>query len=1196
MMLGCFGDSRFESLLILLVLIALPLAGVAAVERVCFDPRLVEPESAVAEKTRLAAWTNTLEVAGASRLDVIRAGANSFVGTAAVISGVLSFEILGDGKPVWSSGALKAGERRSFDVFVGGKLTDCPVRNGIISFRTKGSGVGRWADVGYRRDDHRWPLKSDPLMGMQPLATYPLETLATNRPWENPFVWEINREKAHAVMDLWDSPSAALSARSRRESPYRLALDGDWHFAWAPEPAKAPVDFFRPETDVSAWGKIRVPCSIECRGFGTPLYVNVGYFWTPDQPYVMRPVPEGYVTHDEPNGTGSYRRTFTVPPAWRGRRTHLVFDGFASAIDVWVNGRHLGYAEDGRQGASFDVTDYLRAGENVVAVRTYRISDGSYMEDQDFCRLSGLIRPVYLWSTPKIHVRDYFVETRRAGSDEPFEGGRWIVSVKAEVEGAAGGERLEADLGGIRGEAVVRDGTAELSLTVQGPRLWSAETPNLSTLLLSLVDSSGKVEEVIPQKVGFRELARQNGQLLLNGRPILFKGVNRHEMDPSDGYAVSYDRLRQDLVLMKRVNVNAVRTCHYPNDPRLYDLCDELGLYVLSEANIETHGSSEHGWRNHTRRRNPLARISGGARNPVVDPRWRPAVMDRIYGLVERDKNHPSVVIWSIGNENFVAGSDFFRQATDWIRKRDPGRFVMNQGEGERDFIDSMYMRVATLRQYGEKPSPRPVVLCEYSHAMGNSCGNFADYWRLFYKYPNLQGGFIWDFVDQGLDARTSPRKQSLKRPSYFWAYSGDWGRNLAPDESHGGNFNCNGIFQADRRPTPQVPEVSYWYQNVRILPVENDENAFVVTNLAFFANLDTYVCSWTYAEDGVVVKKGTLGRLDVPPQAGKKVSIPVRAQSKGKIRTWDFSFATAEETPWCSQGTVLARDQVARGLPGRDAPVPETAFAREGTPIATAELDAIFAALSKGMILSAPVPCTWRAMTDNDHGNGMAKRLSVWRKPPVLVSALRRCADGGECILLRYSFAETQGAEADVACRFAKDGTCQADVRFDVKSAKKSLPDMPRVGLTFRTPKRFETVSWFGRGPFESYSDRKSAAFFGKWKRPIMDLFFPYVHPQESGNRSDVQWFELHGSSGAGMRVESASLFDFNVTEFAIEDMIGHRHPADLTPTKDWIVHVDYGQMGLAGETSWGVQPWPEYRLPSNRNYSYSFRVSPCK
>ncbi len=1157
------------------------------------DTSFVTPRNAVSDaRLEIAggSYAEGLGLAVPSELCLLKGSAARFSGKVGVDDATLGradFVIYGDGRELWRSGLMNNGDAAmSFDVSLEGV--------GLLRLIAEGAAGARadWVETAFVLDG-----------GMKPCATYNPSLFESLPEWENPHVFRIGTEQPTATQMVYDSAKAARQAQAREESPYFLSLDGLWKFRWVPQPDQRPKNFHQPDFSVAEWKEISVPDSVEVLGYGTPLYKNIGYYFKVDPPFVMGEPEPRYTTFKERNAVSSYRRTFSVPKGWKNRTVYLRFDGFGAAMYVWLNGERLGYAEDGRQGAEFNVTPTLKEGENTLAVQVYRLCDGSYMEDQDFWRLSGLTRPVYLWSVPQTHLRDYFVRTLTGVAGD--YAGVWNLKIEASLEGAAQGLGLEAELfahsfeGGrvAAGHAVPVGDTFQLNIPVTSPRLWSAEQPNLYTLVLTLKDARGRTVEAIPQQVGFRQVEAKNSQILVNGQPILIKGVNRHEMDPDHGYAVPLSRMIQDITIMKRNNINAMRTSHYPNDPRWYDLCDEYGLYVMDEANIETHG------------------LSDTPRNPVIDPSFRAAAMDREIGMVERDKNHPSILFWSLGNENNV-DSDFFAQAYAWIKARDPGRMIQNQRNGPRDTVDSMYARVREIEAYGRRDDTTlPFILCEYSHAMGNSSGNLADYWRVINSYPNLQGGFIWDFVDQGLRKAIPSERVRHGGPTTFWAYGGDYG-----DYPNDDNFNNNGLIQPDRRLSPQFAEVRYCYQTVSVEADDVTRGLFWVKNRAFFTNLSDYECRWTYEENGEVVAKGSLGRLDVPPQGQKAFSLPLsmvrRPAYAAQVSTWNFEFLTTRKTAWADKGHTVARDQVVvpadpqpaltEGVVGReDARIAET----DDAVNVTGSTFAVRISKASGAIVSwkvkdeeqlfAPLePNFWRAPTDNDRGNGMAERHAAWRQAAerreVRGVSVQREVDGNWRVLVSLAFTEAGETKGTLTYKFTNAG--QIRVALKVEPKGKGLESLPRVGMTLQLPLGYDRATWLGRGPLENYADRKASAFFGKYTLAAGDFFFPYVEPQETGNRTETFWVTFTDAAGKGIKITGDPKINFSILPYTIRELSTRKHPWELNPCGNWVVNVDYGQMGLAGEDSWGARPWPEYQLLPDRAYSYGFVLSPVK
>jgi beta-galactosidase len=1159
------------------------------------DAAFVTPKGAAVDGPVAVAgvtYAEGLAMTAPAELCLLKGAATRFAGKVGVedrsaASGHAEFVLYGDGRELWRSGVMKRGDpAKAFDVSLAGV--------GLARLATEAAGgasaCGAWVETSFRTDG--W---------MKPCATYNPAVFESRPEWENPRVFRVGTEQSAATLMVFDSAKHALQARSREESPFFLSLDGTWKFNWVPHPDQRPTDFHQPATSVAAWHDMTVPACVEVRGYGTPLYKNIGYYFKVDPPFVLGEPEPRYTTFKERNAVSSYRRTFTVPKAWGGRAVYLRFDGFASALSVWLNGERLGYAEDGRQGATFNITAMLQPGENTLAVQVYRLCDGSYMEDQDFWRLSGLIRPVYLWSVPLTHVRDFFVRTTPAAEGD--YAGAWNLKIEAELEGQSQEVSLEAELfphsvkGGrvARGQAVPVGQALQLNIPVNAPRLWSAEQPNLYTLVLTLKDARGRTLEAIPQRVGFRQVELKRSQMLVNGQPVLIKGVNRHEMDPDHGYAVPLSRMVQDLTLMKQNNINAVRTSHYPNDPRWYDLCDEFGIYVMDEANLETHG------------------LSDTPRNPVIDPSYRAAALDREIGMVERDKNHPSIIFWSLGNENNV-DSEFFGQAYAWIRARDPGRLIQNQRNGPRDTVDSMYARVKDVEAYGRRTDTEvPFILCEYSHAMGNSSGNLADYWRVINSYPNLQGGFIWDFVDQALRKPLPTERVRHGGSADFWAYGGDYG-----DYPNDDNFNNNGLVQTDRRPTPQLAEVRHCYQTMSVEAVDVMRGLFTVKNEAFFTSLSDYECLWTYEENGEVIAKGSLGRLDVPPRTRKAIAVTLsmvrRPAYAALASTWNFSFVTTRKNAWAAAGHVAGRSQVV--VPAEPQAVRMLSrVGHEEVRLSETEADVtatgsdftVLISKANGLIVSwkvkgeeqllAPLaPNFWRAPTDNDRGNGMPERHAAWRRAAergvVRGVAVRRGVDNTWLVQVDQAYPEAADTTGTLQYSFSNAG--QIRVTFEIEPKGKGLASLPRFGMTLQLPSSYDRVTWLGRGPQESYSDRKASAFIGKYSLAASDFFFPYVEPQETGNRTDTFWATFTDKAGKGIKVTGDPKINFSILPYMIEELTVRKHPWELNPCGNWAVNLDYGQMGLAGEDSWGALPWPEHQLLPDRAYSYGFVLSP--
>jgi len=999
--------------------------------------------------------------------------------------------------------------------------------------------------------------------------------------WENPAVFTINAERPHADLMPFPDAESALTG-DRQASPWRLSLNGRWKFHWSPCPAQRPIPFSDPAFDVTGWDDLDVPSNWQLKGYDPPIYTNVRYpFDHPNPPHVPQ----------DDNPVGSYRRIFGVPDSWAGRRVILHFAGVSSAFYVWVNGRQVGYNEDSRTPAEFDITDYLIEGENVLAVEVYRWSDGVYLEDQDFWRLSGIFREVYLVSYADLHVRDFWVHTDLDADYRDAD-----LRVEVEVVSYAGEEvacTVEGRLLDSEGQTVcaptaelTAPGTLTLSAPVAAPRKWSAEEPHLYTLLLSLSDGDGRVVEVILCKVGFRRVEIKGGQLLFNGVPILLKGVNRHEHDPDTGHVMSRELMLNDLRLMKQHNINAVRTCHYPDVPEWYDLCDEYGLYVIDEANIESHG----------------------AQHLADDPAWREAHLDRTIRMVERDKNHPSVIIWSLGNE---AGDGCNFEATSaWVHQRDPSRPVHYEQAHARphtDIICPMYWPVPSVVELAQKNPDRPVILCEYQHAMGNSNGGLARYWEAFETVPNLQGGFIWEWVEHGI-RKLIPEPYGDGQATYF-AYGGEFG---PPDVPSDGNFCMDGLVMPDRTPHPGLAEVKAVYQSIKTEALDAAAGRIAVTNAYAFRRLEGIDLAWEVRAGEVRVAEGA-HPMSLGPGEREALSLPFDAAALPANReAWlNLAFRLTAPTLWAEAGHVMATAQFR--LPQE--PATTTVHMADSASVSVAEEgDAILvtgegfsATFSRAsgtltayrhsgvdLITTGPVPHFWRAPTDNDRGNKMPERCGVWRhagrdrvveevtvEQPTLQSAR---------VTVRTRLPETD-CRWDSAFTVLGSGEMVVEAAFEPGS--RELPELPRLGVQLTVPGSFRQVEWYGRGPHESYWDRQTSAYVGVYESTVDAMFENYSVPQEHGNRTDVRWVVVEGD-GAGLQVTGLPLLHFSAHPYTTDDLEQAAHAFELTRQDFVTLNLDLQQTGVAGNDSWGARPdedvtvWPQA-------YRFAFRLSPA-
>ncbi len=1007
--------------------------------------------------------------------------------------------------------------------------------------------------------------------------------------WENPAVLHTGTEAPRAAFVPFPDAASALRL-GPGESPRYLSLNGPWRFHWSPRPADRPLDFWKPSADVDAWAETPVPSNWMFQGYDYPIYVNTSYEFAPN------PKPP-FVPHDH-NPVGSYRRTFTVPAAWDGMDVILHFGAVKSFFYAWVNGEKLGFSKDSKTPAEWDITRFLEPGENVLAVEVYRWSDGSYLECQDFWRLAGIERDVYLTAAPKVHIRDYEV---RAGLDASYKNGRLEVAVELGGDPGAGAARPSVSLAlfdpagkkawsAKRPAAASGDGPAVVRFDADLAHVaqWSAETPALYRLVLELTAAGGKALEAISSRIGFRTTEVKNGQLLVNGAPILLKGVNRHEHDPYTAHVIPEDSMRRDIELMKQSNINAVRTCHYPDDPRWYELCDEYGLYLVDEANIESHG------------------MGYGPGSLAKDPAWGPAHLDRVARMVERDKNHPSIIIWSLGNE---AGDGVnFESAYAWLKKRDPSRPVQYEQAGLKAHTDiycPMYESIeGMIKSLADTPS-RPLIQCEYAHSMGNSTGNLQDYWDAIESHERLQGGFIWDWVDEGFAAKTA-------NGDPFWAFGGDYGPADVPSDQ---NFCCNGLVAPDRTPHPALFEVKKVYQFVKFLAADLAAGRIEVRNGYDFIGLDRFELVWDLAADGRTVAAGTVPKLAVAPHASLIVSLPLPrpAPEPGREYSLNVSLHAREASPGIPRGYAVAAEQfflpAAAGAAAAEPALPPLTiedgprFVRlVGQDLAvrfdrlTGDLDS-FVVGGRELIASGIEPNFWRAPTDNDFGNEMPRRLAVWRRASLYRDLrsleARQAGLGRATVTVSYTLA---GGLAVQTLEYAVGGDGRIVLRSTLAlKAGAKLPEIPRIGLKMALPGGFDRILWYGRGPFENYWDRKTAAFVDLYETTATEPI-PYVSPQEYGNRTDTRWLAIRDGEGWGVLVAGDPVLEFSAHPFWPEDLTqesrGSKHPPDVERRDLVCLTLDAAQMGVGGDDSWGARVHFQYTLPAkDTRFTLTFR-----
>ena len=1044
-----------------------------------------------------------------------------------------------------------------------------------------------------------------------------VKTVAIQQPtfteWHDLQVNEINRLPLHTMhfaYDPNDFPGTGAEYLDKKKSMNYLSLEGTWKFNWVANADERPTDFYKTDLDDSKWNNIQMPGNWEMLGYGQPEYVNVGFAWRGHFDQQPPAVP----TKD--NHVGSYRREINIPSNWDGKRVIAHFGSVTSNIYLYVNGKFAGYAEDSKVAAEFDITPFLKKGKNLIAFQTFRWCDGSWCEDQDFWRLSGPARENYLYARSKDHrLLDVRVETELKNN---YKDG--FLNITAKVQGNTLAYFGLYDPDGkeviVTGTDNVRNGVAKYQLRVKNVRKWSAETPNLYTLVVSPIQNGGMYlpYEIVQVKVGFRKVEIKNKQFLVNGQPVLLKGADRHEMDPDDGYNVSEQRMIQDIMMMKRMNINAVRPCHYPDDPRWYDLCDKYGLYVVAEANQESHG------------------FGYGDDAAAKKPEFAKQIMERNQHNVSMFYNHPSIVTWSMGNETVMG--DNFLQAYKWIKSQDKTRPVQyeqaRRGEGT-DIFCPMYYPVAASEKYAKDPnSPMPLIQCEYNHTMGNSGGNLSDYWDLIRKYPILQGGFDWDFVDQALHRNIvkpmsilpyKMNNEELRKIEY--CYGGDYNKYDPSDN----NFNCNGIIGSDRQMNPHAYEVAYQYQNIWAKMVNAETGEVSVHNENFFRDLSNYALAWSLEEDGVETQNGTIADLDVPAQQTKNFTIPYdKSKIKGKEVFLNIDFRLKEAEPLLTAGQVMAYAQLpvvtkqacsgdcskmlaqGHGKKKMKLAAKKNNVVAVTTPNLTFKIDRSTGLISeyayngKSLLGEGGTlkPNFWRAPTDNDMGAGLQKKFKAWKNPQMTLKNIDVKKDkktNSVTILTSFDMPEVQGQMDITYVVFANTGAVKVTEDFKATEGAK-VSDMFRFGMLMQMPYTMEKSNYYGRGPIENYSDRKDCMRIGVYTDDADNQYFPYIRPQESGTKSDIRWWKQTDATGLGLQVKSctpfyASAIHFDTEELDDGDDKEQRHSFDLKKSKFTNLFLDSAHMGVGGENSWGAWPLEKYRVHYG-NKTFTFTLIP--
>ena len=1050
--------------------------------------------------------------------------------------------------------------------------------------------------------------------------------------WQTETLNEINREPMRASFFVFEDQAKALTGDWHRSVNY-LSLNGTWKFQWVESPAQAPRNFHRTDFNDDSWDNFQIPAQWELHGYGFPIYVNSRYEFD----YLMKPDPPK-VPHDY-NPVGSYRKTITIDRKWIGKEIFIHFGAVKSNLWVWVNGEFVGYGEDSKLPSEFNITKYVKEGENVIAFQSYRWSDASYLECQDMWRMSGVMRDCYLYARTPVHVRDIEVIP---DLDNSYKNGTLRITPAFTHPDRGASYQLEIEL--LSGTVRKHRSTHSLSslskqpilIQIENPALWTAETPNLYQLLVSLKDDRGRLLEVISLNVGFRKVEIRDGKFLVNGKPIYFKGVDRHEMDPATGQVVSRERMEQDIRIMKELNINAVRTSHYPNDEYWYDLCDQYGIYVLDEANIESHGMGYN-----------LAQTLANR------PAWKQAHLERVQRMVERDKNHPSVIYWSLGNE---AGNGYnMYECYLWLKQRDSRPIQYERAsaggnfgfEWNTDVLCPMYPSPSSIGSFAEKNpgSPRPLIMCEYAHAMGNSMGNFKEYWDEIERHPVLQGGFIWDYVDQALYKVNSTGDTIL-------AYGGDWGPEDIPSDK---NFLCNGVLHSDRRYNPHAYEVKKVYQNISTRLLDEDKGEIEIGNKNFFIDLSNVRMEWTVLVDGREDVKGTVENLLIPARSARRMSLPLQAEvrdqksevrdqksevrdQKSEIRTsgigksetfLNVRYLLKKAEPLLPAGFEIANEQLTLKSPAQSplsvTPVEKAAGVTRAGRLVVTSMAALWEfnresgflesyvyqgreLLEKGFALK---PNFWRPPVDNDYGANIPKKLSVWRQAtdqPKLLTFTVDSSGKEYSVVTTHDLGPAHG-RLTLVYRFGKNGEILIDQKMNATAPVPSPEEankkrdgssyLPRFGMQMVLPQLFSRVEYYGRGPHESSSDRKYSADVGVYRQTVAEQPFDYVRPQETGTKTDIRWFSVL-SEEVGVRIESDTLLSMSAMHFLDQDLDDgdekqQRHAAELKPRPFTVLNIDYRQMGVGGIESWGAWPLPEYRLPYG-DYAYRYTITPFR
>ncbi|MDY9919415.1 MAG: glycoside hydrolase family 2 TIM barrel-domain containing protein [Proteiniphilum sp.] len=1016
-----------------------------------------------------------------------------------------------------------------------------------------------------------------------------MNLFAQNVPdWENPEVFAVNKENTRTTSLPYPSEELAVGD-NYDSSPYYQSLNGKWKFHWVPRVSEVPAGFYEENYDISGWGEMPVPGNWEFNGYGIPMYVNTGFGFRAKPPHIDR----------EDSPTGAYRHEFSIPDSWDGRRIFIHFEGGTNSMYVWVNGQKVGYTQNSKSPAEFDITDYVRKGKNTLACQVHKFSDGSYLEDQDMWRLGGINRNVYLYSTAQTRIFDFFAHP---DLDKNYKSGIFSVDITLKnYTDNLQNNSVEISLLDKSGKKIFSrnqksgipaNGTADITVSgnVSNPLKWTAETPNLYTMLITLKDGNGRIVESTSHKIGFRKIEITDGQLFVNGKKVFFKGVNLHEFNTHTGQVVTRKEMMRNLQLMKELNINAVRTSHYPQQPLWYKLCDEYGIYLVDEANLESHG------------------LGYGPDNVSNFPEWHGQHMDRIIRLVERDKNHASVIFWSLGNE--ASNGKAFFDMYDWVKARDNSRPVQYEQAYQRDrntdVICHMYPSWENMKRDAAKDLGKPYIMCEYAHAMGNSMGNFQEYWDLMRSSKNMQGGFIWEWYNHGYPTHDEQGR-------FYWAYGGDL---KAYNKMNNDNFCMDGIISPDQNYIPHTYIVKKVYQDILFEAKDLNKGIITVINDFKFTDLasEKYSFKWVLLKNGEEFKEGAF-TTSVPADSRKDVhlNLPALAEEAGVeyfLQVYAYSNQATELIP---SGFEVAKEEfalnpnnyfVAGNVNGQIAveKQDDKIIVKAGNlsyEFSSKDGRGLLSMKNKGQDVFRELPRLnfWRALTDNEFGEWMQYSTRIWESAGHnTIYKYKGSGETAEGFKAEYEV-KLRGIEAKVEITYTvnKDGSLTTSAHY--KALSDDLPEMLRFGMLMTLPKDYNGFTWYGRGPHENYVDRKHDTFMGIWNGKVEEQAFAYYRPQETGNKTDVRWLTLKNENGKGIRVDGAQPLSVSATNNRPEDLDPgmtkkQQHWSDVLPRHEVVLCVDLFQRGVGGLQSWGAKPLDQYRF-MDKEYSYSYTIS---